>query len=108
MTGDFFISRHDVDGVPTLSVAGDLDLTTSCALGSHLQEVAAEGHDAMAVDLTDVRFFDSSAARVLLRAWEEGRRNRRALRITGASTPVRRVLSVLLDRPIFTAPPAAS
>lgn len=102
--GEFFISRDDVDGVPTLSVGGDLDLTTSCDFKSHLQQVAAEGHATMAVDLTRVRFFDSSAARVLLRAWEEGRRNRRALRITGASTPVRRVLSVLLDRPIFPLP----
>lgn len=106
MQGDLLISRADVDGVPTLSIAGDLDLTTSSALGSHLRQVADEGHPAMAVDLTGVRFFDSSAARVLLHAWEEGRRDRRSLRITGASTPVRRVLSVLLDRPVFAVPPA--
>lgn len=95
---DLLISRSDVDGVPTLSIAGDLDLTTSHDLGSHLSQVAAEGHSTMAVDLTNVRFFDSSAARVLLRVWQEARRSSRALRITGASTPVRRVLGVLLDR----------
>ena len=88
MQGDFSISRTQVDGVPTVSVEGDLDLSNSSELRQHLQDAAAEGQGSVAVDLSGVRFFDSSAARVLLREWHEGLLQSRPLRITGASVPV--------------------
>lgn len=106
--GEFSISRTQVDGVPTVSVEGDLDLSNSSELRQHLQEAAAEGAGPVAVDLSGVRFFDSSAARVLLREWHEGLLQRRPLRITSASLPVRRVLTVLLDRSLFPESPLAS
>ena len=107
MSDHFAISTTDVDGVPTVSVQGDLDLTTSPVLRQHLEEAAAEGDRGVAVDLTAVRFFDSSAARVLLREYREGLRRRRPLRITGASRPVRRVLAVLLEPTLERTRPAA-
>lgn len=103
MQGDFFISRADVDGIPTLSVSGDVDFTTSPELSRELREAVNEGHSTVDVDLSGVRFFDSSGARVLLNAWTEAGR----IRLKGASPSVRRVLEVLLERrPPFYLPTA--
>lgn len=63
------VSTRSVDGCTVVSVAGDVDISTSPALRTALGEATAGGGHPIVVDLTEVPFLDSTALGVLVGAY---------------------------------------
>ena len=59
---------QDAAQVPVLAPVGDLDLHTSRDLGSRLAEMAGEPAGDAVLDLTALRFIDSTGLSVVLKA----------------------------------------
>ncbi|WP_055546701.1 STAS domain-containing protein [Streptomyces sp. NBRC 110028] len=51
-----------------LQVSGEMDLVTSPAVRQHVHDAVAEGRHSLVLDLSDVRFCDSSGVGVLIAA----------------------------------------
>jgi anti-sigma B factor antagonist len=60
------VSTRFTDGYAVVSVAGDVDISTSPALRSALFEATAGGAKTIVVDLAAVKFVDSTALGVLV------------------------------------------
>jgi anti-sigma B factor antagonist len=75
---DFQVSVSERDGVVSLSLAGELDLSTAGRLESELRRVEGGGPPVLIIDLTQLRFIDSTGLRLIIgadaRAREAGRR----------------------------------
>ncbi len=96
----FEIAEHTREGLPVLSVAGELDLNTAVELAQHVQAALAAAPAALTLDLSDLTFMDSSGLRLLIelhqcaaaQAWTlalippEHESARAILRLTGADT----------------------
>jgi anti-anti-sigma factor len=82
-------------GVRTISVRGELDLSTAPALEGPLEE-ALGGEGSVLVDLSECEFIDSTGIALLVRAWQrlESDGNGRGLVICSHSDQVRRVLEI--------------
>ncbi|WP_435204133.1 STAS domain-containing protein [Micromonospora sp. bgisy143] len=84
-----------------VEVAGELDMSTTSRLRDGLLEVVASGARVVVVDLTAVRFMDSSGLGALVVAYKELRARDGWLGLAGVQPPVRKVLSVTsVDRVI--------
>ena len=78
---------------------GDIDVCTSPTLREQLSILIAQDDPVVDVDLSEVRYLDSSGVAVLMRAWKTLDGQGRTLRLRNASAPVRRVFAVLaLDK----------
>ncbi|HET7120807.1 MAG TPA: STAS domain-containing protein [Solirubrobacterales bacterium] len=82
-------------GVVTISVRGELDLSTAPDLEGPLEE-ALENDDSLLIDLCDCEFIDSTGIALIVRAWQrlEGGGNGRVLAICSDNEQVRRVLEI--------------
>jgi anti-anti-sigma factor len=56
------------EGWVVLQVSGELDLVTSPAVRQHVHEAVADGRHSLVLDLSGVRFCDSSGVGVLIAA----------------------------------------
>jgi anti-sigma B factor antagonist len=65
------ISERDQDGVRIVRVSGDLDLDAAVPLCARVDAARAAGCRLLLLDLTQLRFCDSSGLRALIRAAEE-------------------------------------
>ena len=66
---------EEIDGVPVLSVAGEIDVYTAPRLRERLLDLAHGGNSSVVVDLTEVSFVDSTGLGVLvsgLKRFREG------------------------------------
>ncbi len=90
------------DGVLTLSVAGELDVTSSWQLRRRLLE-GTSGCRSAVLNLAHVTFIDSAAVGLLVGLAEELRRRSVGLVLQAPSPPVRRVmlLTGLADTPFM-------
>ncbi len=101
------VKTQDRDGWTVLSVSGDMDLVTSPAVRQHVHGAVAEGRRSVVLDLSDVRFCDSSGVGVLIAARRLMRsctgRLRLILPAEGAvdGSHVNRVLAALGVRRLF-------
>lgn len=101
------VKTQDRDGWTVLSVSGDMDLVTSPAVRQHVHDAVAEGRRSVVLDLSDVRFCDSSGVGVLIAARRLMRsctgRLRLILPAEGAvdGSHVNRVLAALGVRRLF-------
>ena len=66
-------------GVAVVSVSGELDLATAPAVRTELEHVLRQGGEGLHVDMSDVRFVDSTGLGVLVWAWEQARAQRMEL-----------------------------
>jgi anti-sigma B factor antagonist len=66
MDETFEISETEHDGIPVLSVAGEIDVATAPELRDHLQACVTKNNSTIVVDLVDVTFLDSTALGVLV------------------------------------------
>lgn len=83
------------DGVATVVVSGDVDLATAPAMERTIDEaIAADGVDAVVVDLTGVGFLDSSGIAALLKGRRLADRRGATFRVTGARGMVRRIFEL--------------
>ena len=87
------------DGVRTIVVRGELDLSTAPDLEGPLEEAIAAKDASVLVDLTDCEFIDSTGIALIVRAWQrldagaDGEGSGRVV-ICSANEQVRRVLEV--------------
>ena len=68
---ELVIATEDSDGIPVISVAGQLDISNAAALEQALARVAAARPRALIFDLSGLEFMDSAGVSVLVRARAE-------------------------------------
>lgn len=83
-------------GVRTISVRGELDLSTAPDLEGPLEETLDSGEGSVLIDLSQCEFIDSTGIALIVRAWQrlESGENGRALVICSHNEQVRRVLEI--------------
>ena len=79
-------------GVAVVSVSGELDLATAPAVRTELEHVLRQGGEGLHVDMSDVRFVDSTGLGVLVWAWEQARAQRMDYLVLNPSATAVRVL----------------
>jgi anti-sigma B factor antagonist len=95
---------HPGSGAPVLSLSGELDMATSTVLSERLTELVRGGTDVV-VDLSNLRFIDSSGLSALLAALRQSQAGRTTLWLRRPTTTVARVLAITgLDR-VFAVEP---
>jgi anti-anti-sigma factor len=84
------------DGVRTISVRGELDLSTAPELEGPLDETLDSGEGSVLIDLSQCEFIDSTGIALIVRAWQrlDSGENGRALVICSQNDQVRRVLEI--------------
>lgn len=84
------------NGVRTISVHGELDLSTAPDLEGPLNEVLNSGEGSLLIDLSRCEFIDSTGIALIVRAWQrlDSGENGRVLVICSQNDQVRRVLEI--------------
>ncbi|WP_079138162.1 STAS domain-containing protein [Actinacidiphila rubida] len=104
------MTRAERDGWVVVTVEGEMDLISSPAVRQKVHDVVADGRRSVVLDLSDVRFCDSSGVGVLIGARRLMRSCAGRLRIvlpehgeaaTGGGAHVNRVLAALGVRRLF-------
>lgn len=83
-------------GVRTISVRGELDLSTAPELESPLDQALENDQGSVLIDLTQCEFIDSTGIALIVRAWQrlQGDNNGRTLVLCSQNDQVRRVLEI--------------
>lgn len=83
-------------GVRTISVRGELDLSTAPELEAPLEETLERGDGSILIDLSQCEFIDSTGIALIVRAWQrlDSGENGCALVICSHNEQVRRVLEI--------------
>jgi len=83
-------------GVRTVAVRGELDLSTAPELEGPLEEVLERDEGSILIDLSQCEFIDSTGIALIVRAWQrlDSGENGRALVICSGNEQVRRVLEI--------------
>ena len=80
----------------TISVRGELDLSTAPELEAPLNEVLESDEGSVLIDLSSCEFIDSTGIALIVRAWQrlDSGENGRFLAICSQNDQVRRVLEI--------------
>ncbi len=94
-------------GARTISVRGELDLSTAPELEGPLNEALENDRGSLLVDLSGCEFIDSTGIALIVRAWQrlDAGGNGRSLAICSQNDQVRRVLEITgleLSIPVHT------
>ncbi len=94
-------------GVRTISVRGELDLSTAPELEGPLHRTLEDDKGSVLIDLSDCEFIDSTGIALIVRAWQRlsSGENGRGLVICSQNDQVRRVLEITgleLSIPVHT------
>lgn len=94
-------------GVRTISVRGELDLSTAPDLEGPLEQTLESEEGSVLIDLSQCEFIDSTGIALIVRAWQrlDGDGNGRGLVICSQNDQVRRVLEITgleLSIPVHT------
>lgn len=83
-------------GVRTISVRGELDLSTAPELEGPLEQVLDGGEGSLLIDLSSCEFIDSTGIALIVRAWQRlgSGEDGRDLVICSHNDQVRRVLEI--------------
>lgn len=83
-------------GVQTVSVRGELDLSTAPELEGPLDGVIENGEGPVLIDLSDCEFIDSTGIALIVRAWQrlDNGDSARRLVICSNNDQVRRILEI--------------
>ena len=92
MPGD--ISKQTVDGLTVVTVTGELDLATAPTLHRELRRADDASSPDLAVDLSQVTFFDCAIVGVLVRAMNNVQAEGGCLRLRGLSGGPKRLLDL--------------
>ena len=104
----FEVKVGEIDrGVRTISVRGELDLSTASELEGPLQQALDGDEGPVLIDLSQCEFIDSTGIALIVRAWQQLHRgvNGRSLVICSQNDQVRRVLEITgleLSIPVHT------
>jgi anti-sigma B factor antagonist len=86
--------REDHEGVVCLALTGDLDLASVPTLQAHLKAIA-ETDDNLIVEMSGLKYIDSSGAKALLDAHRLYARTGRQVGLAAPSPMTRRILELL-------------
>jgi anti-sigma B factor antagonist len=94
-------------GVRTIAVRGELDLSTAPELEGPLNEALESDEGSVLIDLSQCEFIDSTGIALIVRAWQrlDSGENGRVLVICSQNDQVRRVLEITgleLSIPVHT------
>ncbi|HWC48918.1 MAG TPA: STAS domain-containing protein [Solirubrobacterales bacterium] len=83
-------------GVRTISVRGELDLSTAPELEGPLEQALDSGEGSVLIDLSSCEFIDSTGIALIVRAWQrlDSGEDGRGLVICSHNDQVRRVLEI--------------
>ncbi len=105
MDSDCNVLKITVAADGTLMVVGDIDMAGGPILEQALVEreveLAADGGDALVVDLRNVHFIDSSGLRSLLRATRRGADRRAQLELRSVSPQIIRLFEITNTMDMF-------
>jgi anti-anti-sigma factor len=83
------------EGLVVIGLTGELDISNRAAVEDAVTAARADGAPMLVLDLTELRFMDSSGLRLLIDAWNESQLAESGLRVVVPKTGlVRRVLEV--------------
>ncbi len=102
------VRREDKDGRATIRLAGELDISTAEELAGTLSELDAAGGPAgIQIDLSRLRFMDSTGLRLIVTSDLRLRKEGRQLSLVPGPEQVQRVfrLALLEERLTFEPPP---
>lgn len=68
MDQNFSIETTEIDGIPVVTVSGEIDVATAPPLRDRLQSLSSSGKPTLVVNLLGVTFLDSTALGVLVGA----------------------------------------
>ena len=89
------VDQRTVDGAVVLAVRGELDLANKRAMHAALEDALADAGRAVIVDLSDVRFMDSTGLALMLNAARRLTRRQLGFAVAcPADGPVRRAFDV--------------
>ncbi len=91
---------RSTNGITVVDIVGHIDLSSSPALRKTLLECVRAG-DRVAVNLTAVKYIDSSGIASLLEALKEARNNRKKFVLFGVTAAVRDVLQLTRLTKVF-------
>jgi anti-sigma B factor antagonist len=98
----FSVDELDVDGVPVLSVRGDIDIGTAPRLCFQIDAARRRWIRALVLDLTETDFCDSSGLRALAGAERELKAQRAKMAVVvPADGPVARLFDVAGAHELF-------
>ncbi|MBV9195326.1 MAG: STAS domain-containing protein [Solirubrobacterales bacterium] len=95
MMAEFWIDRTDDPGEVVLTLHGALDLASGPELERCLNEVLAQQHARVLVDLNELTFVDSAGISVLIRAKKQAEERARRLLLRRPTAQVQRLFSVV-------------
>lgn len=90
----FDVSVAEVDGVPVVSISGEVDVATAPILRDRLQELAAGGASTVVVDLHQMTFLDSTGLGVLVGALKRCREGGGELRLVAPQPRILKLLDI--------------
>ena len=88
------VQRMDLDGAVCLALIGELDLASVTTLNAHLKS-AAETEKHLIVDMSGLRYIDSTGAKALLDAHRNLKQAGRRIVLAAVSPMTQRILNVL-------------
>ena len=91
---NFDVSEAADNGVPILTVRGEVDVATSPELRERLFALIETGHKMLIVDLTDVSFVDSTALGVLVSGLKQLRDRDGDLRLVVTQPHIAKVFEI--------------
>ncbi|MCL5019156.1 MAG: STAS domain-containing protein [Patescibacteria group bacterium] len=93
------IQTQEVGGIPCIKLAGECDIATAKFLGREIDNLISRGARKIIIDLTEVRYIDSSGYRILVNARMRLGHEPNNLALVVNTKPFERVLKLLqLDR----------
>jgi anti-sigma B factor antagonist len=95
------IDRSSEDGVHVVCAAGELDAASADRLRGAIDDVFAEGHTSVVLDMEDITFIDSSGLSVLIHAYKQATERQGTLTLRSPSDQVVRLLELTGQRDRF-------
>jgi anti-sigma B factor antagonist len=89
------INRRDEAGGVVLALSGELDVVSAPELELCLNEVMAEAHDRVVLDLSELAFVDSAGVSVLIKARQDAESSGRTLVLGRPTEQVHRVFALV-------------
>ncbi len=94
MDNHFRVELRTEDRASVLAISGELDLSSTSALESHLAEAFQSPATAVIVDLRELEFIDSTGLSVLVKAHQQAQEAGCEFGIVNGGAQVRRLLSL--------------
>jgi anti-anti-sigma factor len=82
------------DGIRTFTVRGELDMSTAPDLERNLEPALTDSGASIMLDLSECEFIDSTGIALIVRAWQQLRREGGRLALCSHNLQVRRLLEI--------------